>query len=62
MALSSAKVEYMSAIQATCEAIWMRNILVGLFGSHLDPRVIIVIIRVELNSRLIMCFMIDLSI
>jgi hypothetical protein len=30
----------MAAIQAACEAIWMRKILVGLFGSHLDPTVI----------------------
>ena len=40
VALSSAKEEYMVVIQATCEAIWMRKILVGLFGSHLDPIVI----------------------
>ena len=40
MALSSAEVEYMVAIQAACEAIWMRKILVGLFSSHLDPTVI----------------------
>ena len=40
MALSSAEAEYMAASQAACEAIWMRNILVGLFGSHLDPTVI----------------------
>jgi hypothetical protein len=26
----------MATIQAACEAIWMRKILVGLFGSHLD--------------------------
>jgi len=30
--LSSAEVEYIAASQATCEAIWMRKILVGLFG------------------------------
>ena len=30
----------MVAILAACEAIWMRKILVGLFGSHLDPTVI----------------------
>ena len=30
----------MAASQAACEAIWMRKILVGLFGSHLDPMVI----------------------
>jgi hypothetical protein len=40
MALSSVEVEYMAVSQATCEAIWMRKILVGLFGSHLDPTVI----------------------
>jgi hypothetical protein len=40
MALSSMEAEYMEASQAACEAIWMRNILVGLFGSHLDPTVI----------------------
>jgi hypothetical protein len=40
VALSSAEAEYMAASQATCEAIWMRKILVGLFGSHLDPTVI----------------------
>jgi hypothetical protein len=26
--------------QDACEAIWMRNILVGLFGSHLDSTMI----------------------
>eukprot|EP00253_Pinus_taeda_P003265 PITA_03265 len=40
MALSSVEAEYMAASLATCEAIWMRKILVGLFGSHLDPTVI----------------------
>jgi hypothetical protein len=40
MALSSMEVEYMEVSQATCEAIWMRKILVGLFGSHLDPTMI----------------------
>jgi hypothetical protein len=40
MALSSVEVEYMAANEAACEAIWMRKILVGLFGSHLDPTVI----------------------
>jgi hypothetical protein len=40
MALSSVEAEYMVASQDACEAIWMRNILVGLFGSHLDPTVI----------------------
>eukprot|EP00253_Pinus_taeda_P008081 PITA_08081 len=40
MALSSAKAEYMAATLAACEAIWMTKILVGLFGSHLEPTVI----------------------
>ena len=36
----SAEVEYMAASLAAFEAIWMTKILVGLFGSHLDPMVI----------------------
>ncbi|MCY6488056.1 Ty1/Copia family ribonuclease HI, partial [Actinobacillus pleuropneumoniae] len=40
VALSSAEAEYMAASLAACEAIWMRKILVGLFGSLLDPTVI----------------------
>eukprot|EP00253_Pinus_taeda_P029105 PITA_29105 len=40
VALSSTEAEYMAASLAACEAIWMRKILVGLFGSHLDPTVI----------------------
>eukprot|EP00253_Pinus_taeda_P031373 PITA_31373 len=40
VALSSAEAEYMAASQATCEAIWMRKILVGLFGQRMDPTVI----------------------
>jgi hypothetical protein len=32
MALSSAEAEYMAASQANCEAIWLRKMLVGLFG------------------------------
>ena len=40
LALSSVEAEYMAASLAACEAIWMRKILFGLFGSHLDPTVI----------------------
>jgi hypothetical protein len=40
VALSSAEAEYMVASQVACEAIWMRKILVSLFGSHLDPTMI----------------------
>jgi hypothetical protein len=36
VALNLAEVEYMEASQAACEAIYMRKIWVGLFGSHLD--------------------------
>eukprot|EP00253_Pinus_taeda_P004398 PITA_04398 len=38
--LSSAEAKYMAASLAACEAIWMRKILVRLFGSHLEPTVI----------------------
>jgi hypothetical protein len=40
VALSSAEAEYMAVNEAACEAIYMRKILVGLFGSHLEPTVI----------------------
>ena len=40
MALNSAEAEYMVAILAACKAIRMRKILVGFFGSHLEPIVI----------------------
>eukprot|EP00253_Pinus_taeda_P018189 PITA_18189 len=40
MGLNSAEAEYMATSLAACEAIWMRKILVRLFGSHLEPTVI----------------------
>eukprot|EP00253_Pinus_taeda_P004591 PITA_04591 len=40
VALSSAEAEYMTTSQAAWEAIWMRKILVGLFGQMMDPTVI----------------------
>ena len=40
VALSSAEAEYMAASQASCEAIWLRKLLVGLFGRELRPRII----------------------
>eukprot|EP00253_Pinus_taeda_P032892 PITA_32892 len=40
VALSSIEVKYMANIQASCEAIWMRKIIVGLFGQQMDPIVI----------------------
>jgi hypothetical protein len=40
MALSSEEDEYMEASQASCEALWLRKLLVGLFGVQLRPTVI----------------------
>ena len=40
VALSSKEVEYMEVSKAACEAIWMRKIFVGLFGSHIDLKMI----------------------
>eukprot|EP00253_Pinus_taeda_P022764 PITA_22764 len=40
VALNSVEEEYMVASQATCESIWMRKILVCLFGQQMDPTVI----------------------
>ena len=36
VALSSAEAEYMAASLATCEAIWLRKMLVGLFGHMIE--------------------------
>jgi hypothetical protein len=41
VALSSTKVEYMAANQASCEALWLQKILIDLFESKLDPTVIL---------------------
>eukprot|EP00253_Pinus_taeda_P032003 PITA_32003 len=40
VALNLAEAEYMAASQATCEAIWMQKILVGLFDQRMDPTMI----------------------
>eukprot|EP00253_Pinus_taeda_P033823 PITA_33823 len=40
VALSSAKAKYMAASQATCKAIWMRKLFVGLFRQRIDPTTI----------------------
>jgi hypothetical protein len=40
VALSSVEAEYMAASQASCEALWLRKLLVGLFGVQLRPTVI----------------------
>jgi len=40
VALSSAEAEYMEASLAACESIWLRKLLMGLFGEELDATVI----------------------
>jgi hypothetical protein len=38
--LSWTEVEYMATSQASCEAIWLRKFLVGLFGRELSLTII----------------------
>ena len=38
--LKSTEVEHVVASQATCESIWMKKILVGLFSQEMDPTMI----------------------
>jgi hypothetical protein len=40
VALNSIEAEYMAANQASCEALWIRKLLVGLFDVQLSPTVI----------------------
>jgi hypothetical protein len=40
VALSSIEAKYMAASQASCKAIWLRKLLVGLFGQELSLTVI----------------------
>ena len=40
VALSSAEAEYMETSQASCEALWLHKMLVGLFDVQLRPTVI----------------------
>jgi hypothetical protein len=40
VALSSAEAEYMAASLASCEAIWLRKLLTGLFDQELEPTMI----------------------
>ena len=61
MAFSSVEAEYMEVSQAASEAIWMRNILVVLFGSQMDLIVIQCDNQSFIKSRLILCFMIGPS-
>jgi hypothetical protein len=40
VAPSSTEAEYIAVSLASCEAIWLRKLLVGLFGQELEPTVI----------------------
>jgi hypothetical protein len=40
MAFSFAEAEYMASSQASCEAIWLRKLLVGIFSVHMRPTMI----------------------
>ena len=40
VALSSAEAEYMAANQASCEALWLRKLMVDLSDMELSPTVI----------------------
>ena len=40
VALSSAEAEYIAASMATCEAIWLRKLLVASFGQKIESTVI----------------------
>ena len=40
VALSSAKAEYMAASMATCEGMWLRKLLSGLFECELEATVV----------------------
>eukprot|EP00253_Pinus_taeda_P024912 PITA_24912 len=40
VSFSPVEAEYMAVSQETCEAIWMRKSLFGLFGQQMDPTVI----------------------
>eukprot|EP00253_Pinus_taeda_P016960 PITA_16960 len=61
VALSLVETEYMAAIQATCEAIWMQKILVGLLDQRMDPTVIYCDNQSCINSLRIQYFMIGPS-
>ena len=41
VALSTAEVEYISAFSASCEAVWLRKLLSGLFELELEATVIL---------------------
>eukprot|EP00253_Pinus_taeda_P014831 PITA_14831 len=46
VALSSAEAEYMAASLASCEAIWLRKMLFGLFGQALRSNVALIVIGI----------------
>ena len=41
VALSTAEAEYIAAFSASCEAIWLRKLMSGLFNLELDTTVIL---------------------
>ena len=41
VALSTAEAEYIAACYASCEAIWLRKLMLGLFNLELDTTVIL---------------------
>ena len=41
VALSTAKAEYIAACSASCEAIWLQNLMLGLFNLELDTTMIL---------------------
>jgi hypothetical protein len=61
VALSSAEAEYMAASQASCEALWLRKLLVGLYGVQLRPTMIYCDNQSLLNSLRIRFFTTGLS-
>jgi hypothetical protein len=40
VSLSTVEVEYIATCMAAREAVWLRKLLVGLFGQRLEPTVI----------------------
>jgi hypothetical protein len=57
VALSYAEVEYMAASLATCEALWLRKLFMGLFGQELEATVIHCDNQSCIRLSEILCFM-----
>ncbi len=41
VALSTAEAEYIAACSASCEAVWLRKLLTGMFGMEIEATVIL---------------------